>query len=359
MYLRRWNGRENRSEILNLLQFLPRGPYDDLRRDYLEPLENAVLDHTASSRSALLDFYALLIRQWGVAMRAEGPSFSADGFTPLISLITHAELLSLSLLEIPLTAADLSSKASKPVATTILELYNTLANLYSHAANNGNIRLTVPLAPTVYSLAFTSNLALISLLCSVLATYKSSFEESLVSQTFQSPVKSAGAFYATEMVALFNGYIMDICNLVWRNRGLNADDPNALGCLIPAPTKTALNEYINDSNEMLKRRKGSEGPTFHYSLQMMFSLSHHVALADLSAACFADFEDQKVPDAEGQARLRKPVTQKNLTALEKDGGVKINWQDYRVKMLDWFDERGSEGIGRLMRSTMTALRKKT
>jgi centromere protein I len=62
-------------------------------------------------------------------------------------------------------------------------------------------------------------------------------------------------------------------------------------------------------------------------------------------------------EGEETVRLRKPVTQKNLTALDKDGGVKINWQDYRLKMLDWFDENGSEGIGKLMRSTMKALRK--
>lgn len=357
-YLRRWNGRDNREEILVLLQFLPRSQYEKLREDYLEPLENAILDHTASSRSTLLNLYARLIRQWGTSLRAEGPSFSPDGFTPLISLITHAEYLSLSLMEFPISAGD---EASKPIATTVIEFYTTLAELYSHAANNGNIRLTVPLAPTVYILTFTSNLAQISLLCSVLATYKSSFEASLVSTTLQSPVKSVGGFYATEMVGLFNGYIMDLCNLIWRNRALNSEDPNALGCRIPAPTKTALNEYVNDSNETLKlRRKRSDGgPAFHYSLQAMLSLSHHPALADHSAACFATFEEMNIQTDEGEetARLRKPVTQKNLTALDKDGGVKINWQDYRLKMLDWFDENGSEGIGRLMRSTMKALRK--
>src|SRR3979411_1974674 len=127
-YLRRWNGRDNQEEILALLQFLPRSQYEKLREDYLEPLENAILDHTASSRSALLDLYARLIRQWGVRLRTEEPHFSPDGFTPLISLITHAEYLSLSLMELPLSAGD---ETSKTIATTVIELYTTLAELYS------------------------------------------------------------------------------------------------------------------------------------------------------------------------------------------------------------------------------------
>ncbi|KKA25385.1 Mis6 domain protein [Rasamsonia emersonii CBS 393.64] len=356
-YLRSWNGRDNRSQILNLLEFLPKGPYEDLRREFLEPLENAILDHTPSSRTALLDFYFSLIRQWGVSLRTEESAPGAAGFTPLISLITHAELLCLSVLEVPFTTYDRDTKPPKPISTSILQLYTGLANLYSHAADNGNIRLTIPLAPTVYHLAFTSSLAQISLLCAVLATYKSSFEESLASQTLQSP-KPGGALYPTQMVGQFNGYIMDLCNLVWRNRGLNSEDPNALGCLLPAPTIAALTEYINDSNETMRRRKRPEGPAFHYTLPTMFSLSHHVALADHSAACFADFEDQQVTK-EDQARLRRPVTQKALTALEKEGGVKVSWQEYRLKMLDWFDDRGSLGIGKLMRSTMKALRKET
>lgn len=336
---------------------MPKGPYEDLRREFLEPLENAILDHTPSSRTALLDFYFSLIRQWGVSLRTEESVPGAAGFTPLISLITHAELLCLSVLEIPFTTDGRDTKPPKPISTSILQLYTGLADLYSHAADNGNIRLTIPLAPTVYNLAFTPSLAQISLLCAVLATYKSSFEASLASQTLQSP-KPGAALYPTQMVGQFNGYIMDLCNLVWRNRGLNSEDPNALGCLLPAPTIAALTEYINDSNETMRRRKRPEGPAFHYTLPTMFSLSHHVALADHSAACFADFEDQQVTK-EDQARLRRPVTQKALTALEKEGGVKVSWQEYRLKMLDWFDDRGSLGIGKLMRGTMKALRKET
>ncbi|KAH8695101.1 Mis6 domain protein [Talaromyces proteolyticus] len=356
-YLRTWDGQTSREEILNILQFLPKGPFDELKRDYLGWLDTALIDHTASSRTSLLDFYANLIRKWGIDLRAESPPSSADGFQPLIALITHAEFLLLSLMELPPSPIDHNVKGKNPVVTSILDIYANLAELYSYAAANGNIRLTVPLAPAVYILALTSNLGQISRICSILATYKNSFEASLTSKTLQSPVKSVGGFYAPEMVGLFNGYVMDLCNLIWRNRALNNEDQNSLGCLIPKVAKDALDEYINDSNEILKRRRGRlEGPAFNHSLGLMFSLSHHVALASHSAACFAAFEDQDIT-RESQLRLRKPVTQKNLTAHEKDGGAKLSWQEYRVRMLDWFEELGSEGIGRLMRSTMKALRK--
>lgn len=340
------------------MQFLPKGPYDELRKDYLDLLDAAVLNYTISSRTSLLDFYAKLIRQWGIDLRTESPSFAAGGFKPLVALVTHVEFLLLSLMEIPNTIqSNQNTEIFRPVTTSILDLYSDLAELYSHASSNGNIRLTVPLPPAIYSLAFTSNLAQISRLCSILATYKNSFESSLASQTLQSPDKSAGGFYAPEMVGLYNGYIMDLCNLVWRNRALNSDDQNAHGCLIPEVTKNAFTEYINDANEILKHRRGRpEGPAFNHSLGLMFSLSHHVALASHSAACFAAFEDEQSFEHEGRQLIKKPVTQKTLTALEKEG-VKLTWQEYRMRMLDWLDDMGSDGIGKLMRSTMKALRK--
>jgi centromere protein I len=340
------------------MKFIPKGSYEELRKDYLDLLDTAMLNHNPSSRTSLLDFYAKLIRQWGIDLRAESPSFTTGGFVSLVSLVTHAEFLLLSLMELPTSAQSRDAEESRPVTTSILDLYFDLAELYSHASSNDKIRLTVPLPPAIYSLAFTSNLAQISRLCNILAIYKNSFESSLTSQTLQSPAKSTGGFYTPEMVGLYNGYIMDLCNLVWRNRALNSEDQNAHGCLIPQVTKMALVEYIDDSNEILKQRRGrSEGPAFNHSLGLMFSLSHHVAMANHSAACFAAFEEQNV-ERDDKPAIRKPVTQKTLTTLEKEG-IMLTWQEYRLKMLDWFDDVGSDGIGKLMRSTMKALRKET
>lgn len=332
--------------------YVPVLDFDVLGNDFLIPLERALLNGAISSRTALLDFYSDLIRQWGIQLRAQ--PLTTEEFKPLGRLISHAELLALSTLECLTSMPDLTDaqhEKHKPATLSILDFYCTLAELFTHASMNGSIRLTVPLAPTVYTLAFTPINSVISIMCSVLASYKSSFEASLTSQVLRVP-NSQESLYPTELVGQFNGYIMDICNLIWRNRGLNSEDPNAVGCLIPAPTVGALMRFIREYNERERKRDFA----FTYTISSIFSLSHHVALCNMSAACFSDIEEENNISDE-QPKLRKPVTQKALSALEKEGGMKMVWQEYRVRMLDWLDATGSVGIGNLMRSTMKALRK--
>ncbi|CEL01691.1 hypothetical protein ASPCAL01270 [Aspergillus calidoustus] len=350
-YIPVWNGVDNRDQILELLEYLPISNYDVLRADILAPLEAAFLEDTASSKAALLNFYSSLIRQWGVKLRAA--PFTSEKSQPLSQLISHAELLALAILESPPEQPSEQDTNYRSSTLSVIAFHFILADLFSYAYLNGNIRITVPLAPTVYSLVFTSMSSVISDMNSILASYKSSFEASMTSEALQGS-ESSDMLYSQSLVGQFNGYIMDICNLVWRNRALNGEDPNALGCLIPVATITALMQYIRDVNE--RSRKRNREAAFSYTIASVFSLSHHAALSNMSASCFADLE--KDSDlADDKPRLRKPVTQKALSALEKDGGIQMTWQDYRVRMLDWMEAAGSNGIAGLMRTTMKALRK--
>ncbi|THC98185.1 hypothetical protein EYZ11_002341 [Aspergillus tanneri] len=352
--LRSWNGRDHKEQIFGLLEYVPIDNYDSIRSEFLARLESAILGDTSPSQSDLLDFYTSLIRQWGVRLRAQ--SFTMEESRPLARLISHAELLALSILECPPIlqhTSETGAESSKPVTLSVLDFYCNLAELFSHAAVNGSIRLTIPLAPTVYTLVFTPINSVISIISSVLASYKSSFEASLTSQVLQTPASSE-SLYPTQLVGQFNGYIMDICNLLWRNRGFNAEDPNALGCLIPASTVAAFTRYLREMNDASKERQPEVA--LPYTLISICSLSHHIALCNMSAACFSDIEEENNV-GEDQPRLKRPVTQKALSALEKEGGVKLGWQEYRVRMLEWLDATGSVGIGNLMRSTMKALRK--
>jgi centromere protein I len=261
--------------------------------------------------------------------------------------------LASSILESPADQPSNTPRNYRPGTLAVLEFYSTLADLFSYAHLNGNIRLTVPLAPAVYSLVFTPVSSVIAIINSILASYKSSFEASMASETLQPPTLTE-TLYPQHLVGQFNGYIMDICNLVWRNRALNSEDPNALGCLIPLATITALTQYIREVNE--KSRKRNRDAAFSYTLPSVFSLSHHAALCNLSASCFSDIEGESNIRVD-QPSLRKPVTQKALSALERDGGITMTWQSYRVRMLDWLDDVGSVGIVNMMRTTMKALRK--
>ncbi|KAJ5778894.1 hypothetical protein N7457_006614 [Penicillium paradoxum] len=345
-YLQIWNGKDNRDHVFRLLQYIPLESFESLRGELLSPLESAVLDQSLSSRTALLSFYSALISQWSVKLRSE-PDATIQSVN-LSHTIVHAELLASSILEL---SAEDEEKTSKPATVSVLDFYRGLSELFSHAPQDPRFRLTLPHAQTVYTLAFTPSVAVISSLNYILAVYKTAFEASLSSQILQAKNTLP---YETDLVGRFNGYVMDMCNVLWRNRALNTEDPNALGCLIPASTTTALTNYIKEVSETAKHYDRESA--FHVSLASIFSLSHHAAFCNLSAACFSDLEeDQKVAD--DRPKLRKPATQKVLLALEKDGGAKITWQEYRVHMLDWLDSIGCRGTGILMRSTMKALRK--
>ena len=354
-YLHLWNGRDNRDQIFAMLEYIPLKSYSSARKDYFLPLEAAVLDGTLSSRAILLDYYTSLIHQLGTQIRARPFPVHSDGSNLLASVIAHAELLALSTLESPAAFENNGAEDAEPATLSVIALYDVLAELFSHASTNKSIRLTIPLAPTVYAIAFTPISSLISIFSAVLAKYKTSFEESLVSEVLQTP-GNPEPLYPTEVVGQFNGYVMDICNLVWRNRALNNEDANALGCLIPPTTVAALTQYFRSMNDIARERR-RDAP-FFYKLSSMFSLSHHAALGNFSAACVSDIEEREGSRASRELpRLRKPVTQKALSILEKDGGVKLSWQEYRVQMLDWLEKTGSVGIASLMRSTMKALRK--
>ena len=50
-----------------------------------------------------------------------------------------------------------------------------------------------------------------------------------------------------------------------------------------------------------------------------------------------------------------PVTQRSLALLGQNGGVKVNWSDYRLDVLQWLADRGVDGVRDLMFRTMKLL----
>ncbi|PGH09946.1 hypothetical protein AJ79_05562 [Helicocarpus griseus UAMH5409] len=350
-YLLSWNGHDSRTAILALMEYVPILDYDTLRQNFLSPLENAILSDQRDSKVLLLQYYSSLIQHWGAMVRAT-PTISPA--PPLPEVIARAELLALTVLESPQAFRSNGDIHVRSGTLAVLQFYIGLAELFTQAPTNNRIRITVPRPQTIYLLAFTTTLSHISTLCSILASYKSSFETSLASSGGSSPEKA----YPTELVSQFNGYVMDICNLLWRNRGLNAEDPNALGCLVPAEVVKEMSQYLAELSESPGHDDGT-GEQHIYQVSSIFSLSQNAALCRISSACFRGIEEES-SGTEGEppsVRLTRPVTQKALAALDREGGVRINWQEFRLRMLEWLDELRVEGIGNIMRSTMKALRK--
>ncbi|KAI9789884.1 MAG: hypothetical protein M1835_001351 [Candelina submexicana] len=329
-----WNGTTNQQVILELLTYIDLRQFDDQYAGFLGRVEAAILDNTPESKTVILDFYTALFRMWTVKILSgqyESLPDSYESPTETLSrLINHTDTLCLSLLE---TGTPTFSTMS-----SVLSFYEAIAFAITHSSSNPNIRIITPSSQTIYLLVFTSSVSILSRLCSVLTAYKRAFE-SAMNTAPSSPPESG---YPREYVNHFNGFLMDICNCLWRNRALNREDVNALGCLVPTTVLPSMRTYAE---------------SLDHTLPTMFSLSYSSALCALSIACFRDLEDAAyAADPESiVTRHAGPVTQRSLTILANEGGLRISWADYRLQVLKWLEERGVGGIGELMFNTMKHL----
>lgn len=212
--------------------------------------------------------------------------------------------------------------------------YEAISDLLTHAP----VPIATPTPQTIYLLTFLApSLPTLSGLCSILARQKVAYETMPPD--------------ARPHIIAFNGFLMDICNLLWRSRAFNTTDTNASGCLLPPSLLPALESY-----------PASLSPS-HPPLSALFSLSHHPVLAALSIATLRQVEDEHGEHndhdhgSRAGIRLRHagPVTQKSLGMLAEEGGVRMGWKEYRLQVLGWLAERGVEGVGALMGCTMKGL----
>lgn len=119
-------------------------------------------------------------------------------------------------------------------------------------------------------------------------------------------------------------------------RALALDDANALGCLIPSSVSSSLTRYLSTLDRELP-------------LQLLFGLPHNSATCALVDAYLRELEDE----TEGvEKRHKGPVTQRSLDTLGREGGVRLGWTEYRAGILGYLNERGVEGVGELMRTTV-------
>jgi centromere protein I len=330
-YIRNENGKASRT-VLELLSYIPMRQLELQQEGWLAALETKVIDGTEGSKALLLDFYGSLLTHWTNSTLSSPLRNSVDGVALgcTVQLIQHASVLLLSMLE---TSHGASEDA-------VLSFLTRMGHVLSHTPSVPSFRIVLPPVHLIYLLAFRSNLSTISRLCSILAMFKRAFEDSIaVSKGLNTKI----APYPTQDVDKLNGCVMDVCNLIWRNRAFNRQDINSLGCCVPEQLHQAMHAYLDSLEENL-------------SSTAVFSLSYHNGLSALSAACVGDIEDRENPGGGLRNRLKGPANHKSLLLLEKEGGLALSWQNYRLEMLQWLEERGSEGVGRLIRNTMKILR---
>ncbi|PQE30791.1 Mis6 domain-containing protein [Rutstroemia sp. NJR-2017a WRK4] len=318
-----WNGITNRGLVLDLLSYLPIGSFTELYENTFLPLEDAILDNSPEQCSVLLDFYTSLLNQWCVILLAQESITKGDS-AALDALMDHGNELALRILQ------DTPSVAA---CCKILSFYETNASLISNTAMISKVRINIPPSQLVYALYFSPSLPVISRLCNILAIYKRAFEVAMAPGSGCQP-------YPKDYVNHFNGFLMDLCNCLWRSRAFNKTDVNALGCLLPEKTAAGLEMYISRLDTGL-------------SLSSLFSLSYSPAICHFAISYVRELEDQ----AGGAITIQHagPVTQASLKRLSNDGGLAVSWQDYRLGVLRYLEERGFSGVGELMYNTMKHL----
>lgn len=300
----------------------------ELYSTIFQPLEDCILeDQSIESKLSLLTFYRNLLQQWSIILLSR--TQNTPDVQPLTQLICHTNVLALTILQ---------TSTNVKTCSCVLDFYESVASLFTLPTLRTAVRITTPTAELIYTLYFTSSLSTLGRLCSILALYKRAFESAMAPKVTN---VSAGEqlSYPKEYVNHFNGFLMDICNCIWRSRAFNTSDLNALGCLLPTTIANSLTKYISNLDASI-------------SLATLFSLSMY-PLFDLLAISYV----RELEDKEEAIELRHagPVTQASLKQLEKDGGLKLSWADYRLGVLRYLENKGVAGVGELMYNTMKHL----
>jgi centromere protein I len=221
----------------------------------------------------------------------------------------------------------------------ILAFYEANASLISLPSLRSTIRVTIPPTELIYTLQFTDSLSTISRLCAILALYKRAFEIAMSPKPIESLALNQQS-YSKEYVNHFNGFLMDVCNCLWRSRAFNSSDPNALACLMAPAVTQILSKYVASIDTSM-------------SLATLFSFSFSPVFCLLAISYVRELEDR----AEDEIDLRHPgpPTSKSLLQLEKDGGLRLPWPDYKLGVLHYMENKGVKGVGELMYNTMKHL----
>ncbi|RPB16110.1 Mis6-domain-containing protein [Morchella conica CCBAS932] len=307
-YLQSWDGKSHKEYILGLLSLLSLRGFED------------------SSTSSLINFYTELLHQWRVTYR-NSEMLEVEGLA-LRKYMAHVSQICL--------AGQVAFPGSSFIPNAILCFYECASSL---PWQNGLFRISLPPDQLVYIFLFAGDVMMLSRIAGILSKYKRAFELTLKKSSSDSGPEE----YPREYVNHFNGFLMDICNLVWRNRAFKAGGPeskqdqNAHGCTLPENVISLLNKAADSREE---------------SLMTLFSLSHSAVLAQLSAECLRGMENAQ-PNI--KARHSGPVTQKSLALLASNGGLVISWPDFRVAVLNSLGRGGLIGISNFMHSTMISL----
>ncbi|KAK1599418.1 Mis6-domain-containing protein [Colletotrichum navitas] len=324
-----WNGVDARDPIMSILHYAPLVAFKGNTELYdfvLKPLEKC-LPPTPDSQVALLSLYQNLIRRWTFVLRSIDQIPKDTPVSAYYDVMEHASIVALSLVQ---------ASPSVAVHGSVLDLYEQAAASISDPTLQPLLRIANPPAQLIYLLFFSHSLANVSRLCAVLATYKKGFETAMS--------RRQPTIYAPSYVNHFNGFLMDICNCLWRGKAFNDGDKNALGCLNARSVTLRLQRYVEDLGMDL-------------ALPTLFGFSYSPLLSFQAIECVRELEDREQAANEDAISTRHagPVTANSLARLAEARGLRITWSEYRIIVLRALESKGLSGIPALMKNTMKVL----
>lgn len=288
------------------------------------------------SRLELVGLYTNILRHWTALLLATDSSpFNAS--PSVMALIRHTGQLGLAALQI---------SPSVLTEAAILSFYEQSTRLYGDERLMKYIRIEMPPTLLIYSLFFSTSLATVSRICQVLTCYKWNLEAALGTKTrSRDSRRVSSSTYDGALINLYNGYLMDICNCLWRSRAFSDMDANTQGCMVPRVTVSALTGYVASVDKA-------------FNLASLFSLSHSPVFCMQSMQRVRELEDAAMDEGLTiHARHAGPATHNSLTRLSNSGGLRLSWQEYRIAVLDGLSARGFDGITALLVNTMMVVKK--
>ncbi|KAF9353974.1 hypothetical protein BGX34_011280 [Mortierella sp. NVP85] len=327
-YLRVWNGVDHQKEIFTLITYLrPRG-YEELFVHFLKPLHGLFYLMGPLWKGELILCYTRLLRhwaqfKWGDYLEVgEKQRLSEQGqeglrrlFTKLASDVDYMQTIRVFIDHVDSISSVALEMENDHIAVqhgilSFFELVPSLTLMYKVP-----MAVVIPDSTIVYRCFLSDSGMSVSRICGIVYHYKMAFhifedEQQLqFRQLVQSQLDGIGddqaakiripevPGYNRDYVILFNSFVMDICNFLWRTRAFNKTDKNARGFLVDDSIGNILDQDIE--------------------------IRENVSL---------------------EKRVKAPASVAGLKEAAAKGGLDMTFEEYRVKYLDYLKQNGFDGI---------------
>ncbi|KAL2760482.1 hypothetical protein ACRALDRAFT_2092897, partial [Sodiomyces alcalophilus JCM 7366] len=290
------------------------------------PLEKC-LPNTLHTQVLLLEMYRNLLRNWTCSLQSVDAVPPGTPCHSVVELQVHVGNIALALVQ---------ASPSTATHSTVLEFYEQVASTMSDPVLEPLLRIANPPPQLVYLIFFSPSLGNVSRLAGILAKYKTSFDAAMARDR---------KAYGVSDLQTYNGFLMDLCNCIWRGRAFNSSDIHALACLSSPQTTARLHRYVEDLGMDL-------------ALPVLFGLSHSPVLSFQSMMCVLALEDKALEENKRAIVTRHggPVTQSSLQRLARARGLRLEWNEYRQQVLSALEGQGFGGISDLMRNVIKGRR---